>query len=84
MLNNVCHIGEKSNNAAHYTVEQMLEQALDEFQCNKIKGKKAIIVFLDDDNDRYDVKFRNAGLSCSQIIALAEVLKASALKHMGY
>ena len=45
---------------------------------------KAIVLFLDDAQGKYDVGFCPAGLSLSQAVSLVEAAKAVFLREMGY
>lgn len=67
-----------------YSVEDMLEEELKDVKSGGRKATKAVVIYLDDRNSMFDVNYGNAGLSCSQIIALLEVMKAKMLTEMGY
>lgn len=73
-----------SANSTHWSVEQMLSDALREITSGERMATKAIVLFLDDSNESYKVGYHNAGLSASQIISLLEVGKAVMLEEMGY
>lgn len=82
----VVYLGEFSSNADMLTAEQTAQLTLDDL---KKEGRwesmdKVLVIALDDKNGNYDVSFRQCGMSMSDILALLEVLKSVALKHMGY
>ena len=82
---------QKVSNLSHYlrdgsrwTVDQMLADTLSDVREHRKAPTKALVLFLDDSDDKYDVGFVQAGLSMSQAIALIDVAKSVILKEMGY
>lgn len=78
--NNITHISDFTNNALQITPAQLLQRAAVELeqmagnpdgpQCTKM-----LLIMLDDRGNNYNTKVRNSGLSCSQEVALLEVVK---------
>lgn len=76
-------IVEKSESSRSWSIEQALEQTLQEIKSGEIKANKMLIVFLDDRND-YSTHFFNVGMVVSEIISLCEVMKVRCLGIMNY
>lgn len=83
---NVVSLAEATGSAFFSSPEQILEDAKKDLaEGGAWYGReKAMVLSLDDSDGRFEVNYINAGLSCSQMLALAEVLKALALRDMGY
>lgn len=68
------------------TPEMALEEALKDVRGWRAKGEaepeKALIVFLWDEDGRYDTQGINAGMRASEVVALLEVLKARWIEKM--
>lgn len=69
-------LGEATGNNSLIDVEQLLQNALRDYRADPElnKCKRAIIIFLDDD-DCYTTYFMMAKLKLSQAIALLETMK---------
>ena len=48
------------------------------------KGKKLIILALDDTDDEYAISWCQAGMKASEMVALLDVAKSCLLSDMGY
>lgn len=46
--------------------------------------KRVLIVFLDEEDRRYDLNTHSAGFCCSELVTLCEVVKSTAMEQMGY
>jgi hypothetical protein len=77
-------LGNLTNNSKMITPEMMLEDAKKDILNGDIKPNKAIFIYLDTEEDGYDIGWYNANMSCSEILALIEVAKTLFLKEMGY
>ena len=62
----------------------MLADALSSVREKRRTPTKAIVLFLDDTQGKYDVGFCQSGLSLSQAVSLIEAAKATLLREMGY
>ncbi len=65
-----------------WTVEQMLEDALADIRSGSRTANKALVIFLDDENRKYNIGFTMAQLSASQAIALMRVQECEFLRLM--
>ena len=81
---NIAHLSHRCNDATLWSVEQMLTDALSGVREKRRTPTKAIVLFLDDAQGKYDVGFCPAGLSLSQAVSLVEAAKAVFLREMGY
>lgn len=83
----ITNISTKTRSSLSSSPEQILNEALkllesegtSFYQC-----KKMIIIALDDNDGKYDINYKNAGMSCSECIAVVELLKVILKKQMGY
>ena len=66
-----------------WTVEQMLEDSLEDLRTGKRKANKALLIFLDNnEKDNYNTGFSMAHLKASEAIALIRVTEVQFLKLM--
>jgi hypothetical protein len=88
MDDKVTKLADKSNNGFMSTPEDVLNDAIKEYQDAKRgafeKGKKVLVLALDDTDGNFSVNFIQAGMTMSQCIALCEVAKAIFLTEMEY
>lgn len=86
MSADITHIGEIKKDGMLYTPEQTLQSAIDDI--GKFgaleKGKKLIIVCVDETEDCYRVTWYQCGMKMSQCLALCEVAKSKFLEEMDY
>ena len=83
-MNKVSYLSDKTRNGDHWTVQQMLQDALDTPPGPEGNFDKALFVKLDSNNGDYTVGFSQAGMSMSECLALIEVVKTIFLREMGY
>lgn len=69
--------------AKFWSVEQMLEDALDEVRAGKRPGK-AVVVWVDDSAKQFHVGWSQAGLNTHELIAALEIAKVLFLQEMHY
>ena len=74
---------EKSDDANHWAPQDMLKDALKEYEEGR-PHSKALLLMLDESGGKYSISYGNAGLSASQIIALMRVAETIFLREMGY
>ena len=84
MDNKVSYLSHKTAGGSRWSVEQMLADALAEVAEQRTTLTKALVLFLDDIDGRYDVGFRQTGLTMSQALALTHVAQFVLLREMGY
>lgn len=80
----VTMLSDKAKDATRWTVKQMLEDASQSVDNGKYKNNKAIILFVNDDGNAYDVGFHQAGMTMSECIALVDITKSILKREMGY
>lgn len=82
----VVHIGEKSNDNSHYSIEQVLEELLKDIRSgeDKYKFNGMFIALVDRNPGFYDTGYRISNLSASESIALLEVMKVRMLGNMNF
>ena len=82
MSDNVENLFERSGSAKHRSVLDALRSAIADIESGTISPNKLVVLMLDD-RDGYRASFEQAGMSCSEMLALAEVHKAKCLELMG-
>lgn len=68
-------LAEASGDSRHWTIEQMLEDALADIKSGKAKGTRAILLVLNDEGDSYDLVRWACNARPSELIALLESAK---------
>lgn len=83
---NVIYLGDRTDDCRHVSPEIMLRHALHEYETGgkMARFKKAMIVFLDDEDGRFDVRFRAANMHCSSMLAALRCFETRVLSWMGY
>ena len=72
-----------AGDASAGSVLAMLHEATSDVTAGDRKCQKAVLITLDEDEDRYDVAWHNAGMKGSEIIALLEAAKQMIMQQMG-
>ena len=82
----IVNMADKTKDATKWTPIQALNYAVKDIGDNGSleKGKKILIISLDDTDENYDVGFTQAGMTMGECIALCEVAKAIFLTKMNY
>ena len=85
----ITNISEKSRSSMTQSPEYILEQALKEVRSNEPrgafgKGKKMLILMLDDTDMKYEISWYNAGMKMSECISLSELAKSKFKEDMNY
>jgi len=77
-------LGTRLNDARYASPRQILEESLEAIGKEGAfeSGKKCLIICLDDTDDNYWVSTKNAGLKCSEIIALCEHVKDTMMSEI--
>lgn len=84
---NVISLAERTDSAAFATIEQTLESALQDVRDERgafAKGRKCLVIALDDNDGQYRINFVNGGMKMSECVALCEAMKIVALTEMNY
>ena len=82
MSDNVETLFERSGRAKHRSVLDALQSSIAHIESGAVTPTRILVLMLDD-RDGYSVSFEQAGMSCSEMIALAEIHKAKCLELMG-
>lgn len=86
MLKTVTRLDQVAN-TGHRTVKQLLEDELERWNSPEWKDEqrpKAIILYLDDTSEQYQVGFAQANMEMSECVALCDVANAVFKKEMNY
>lgn len=84
---NVVNLGEKSGSAVHWSPIDTLKDAIKSYEDGEFKGKKLLILSLDEgtnDLPNFQIKYLNAGMRCSECIAIMRIAESIFLKEMKY
>ena len=82
-MDKVIKLCEKDDRASSWTVKDALEMALKEIEKESELGKQAIILLLDDSEDRYNIRQITAGIGkSSECLALLDVAKEDVMKAL--
>ncbi len=87
MEDNVINITNKINDATFHTPEMCVKECLknDIGKRGAFKeGKKLFIVCLDDNDEKYNISWNQAGMSMSEILALLDITRTFIKKEMGF
>jgi len=85
-MSNIKSMGEFASNAMMVSPEAALKDALNDIGKNGSfeKGKKLLILCLDDSDDQYQVSWIQAGMKMSECLTLCDIGKTLFLDEMGY
>jgi hypothetical protein len=85
-MNEVISMSEKLNNGAMQSPLQMLQDAIKELESheNLKAAKKCIVLFLNEEDGSYDVRWMQAGMKMSQCVTLCDMAKSRFKEEMGY
>lgn len=83
-MSNVTYLSEKHNNALLDTPLHVLELVKERIETGQMSPTKLIVIGLDDSSGQYDIKWQQAGMTMSQLLALLEITKSIAINEMGY
>lgn len=86
MSENVISLSKHSNNGAMRSPEECLRDCIEDLGRRGAfeKGKKLLVLALDDTEGQFSVSFAQAGMKMSECVALSEVAKAIFLREMNY
>lgn len=83
MKSKIALLSDKSEKAIHSSPERILEIALEDFKSGEIKGRKMVLIFLNDQGENYNISTRMSGLRGTEQISLLEVVKSDIIADMG-
>lgn len=86
MSDKIISMADKANDATFQSPKQALEDALNDTGKEGAlkKGKKVLILAIDDTDGCYDISWYQAGMKMSECLTLCEVSKAKFLEEIGY
>ena len=74
-MSKVISLAERTDDNRKWSLEQMLEETLREVRAGEIRATKAVLIFVDDSEGRYDNGVRSCNISASDTIRLCEITK---------
>jgi hypothetical protein len=83
-MSNITYLADKLDNALLDTPLHALELVKERIETGQQSPTKLIVISLDDSDGLYDVKWQQAGMTMSQLLALLEIVKSIAINEMGY
>ncbi len=83
-MSNVVNLADRLNDGRMASPEQAAADFLARIEAKEIVPTKILCLALNTEDGQYHVSFSQAGMSCSEMIALLEVAKSIFLKEMGY
>ena len=85
-MSEIASLSEYSNNGKMRTPEQALKDTLADIGKRGAfeKGKKILIIGLDESEEQYFISWAQAGMKMSECLALLEVAKGRFLSEMGF
>jgi len=85
MDNKLILLSEETSRGDLRSPADMLSEALDDHTSGEMSDNtKAMVLSLDNQNGEYNVTWYQAGMKCSEMLALLEVAKTKILQEMGY
>ena len=86
MGNDIVKLASKTNNGFMNSIEDALKDALDTVGKEGAfeKGKKILILALDDTEENYSISFIQGGMKMSECVGLCETAKTIFLSEMNY
>jgi hypothetical protein len=72
------------NTGGQEALAAMFQKASQKILSGKWVANKAVILFVDDREGQFSVRFAQAGLKMSQCVTVCEIAKTVFLKEMGY
>lgn len=84
-MEKVTNIGDYANNAKMVSPEMCVKDCLENFIGKKgafKKGKKLLILCLDDDDGLYAMSYMQAGMKVSEMVSMIEIAKNNFISEM--
>jgi len=85
-MSDVISMAEHCNDGMLQSPLQILNEALDNVvnESHSFKGKKMVIIALDDSDDEYNISMIQAGMKNSEMVSLFDIAKGISKEEMGY
>jgi hypothetical protein len=74
-------LAERNNNAKSADLEATLVDALKDVRSGARIANRAVIIFLDDTNGKYDLGFQQCGMSMSEVVALLAIFQYNVIHN---
>lgn len=81
---NVKQLAISANNNQMWSVSDMLSDCINRIENGEYSNKKAILILVDDDDDRFLIDYLQASMRQSEVIAACDIMKTLAKQNMGY
>lgn len=81
---NVSYLAEHADRNDLITPELLCRDAMMDYQRGELTQAKALILFLDDTDGMFDVRFRSAQMKCSEMLAVLRCFEAKLLRMMNH
>lgn len=81
-MTNIVYLATELNDGTKRDPHDMMIDFSDDIVNGKFKGKKMLIIGLDDSEDGYHILWKQAGMRMSEIVALLECAKKTVLSEM--
>lgn len=75
---------DRENDNTLLSPKEMMLDVVADIDAGKLAPTKAIVITLDDADGSYALNWHTCNARCSDMIAMAEVMKAMLLSQMGY
>lgn len=75
-MGKVLKMASHTDDGTKWSVEDMINHALEQHKTKHPNIKKAIVILLDDNDGSYDTAFYQSGMKMSEMTAALEVVKA--------
>lgn len=83
-MGEVVSIGQSWETSERITPEMLLIEILTNIRAGRETSPKCVVIMLDNDEDKFDTRYINAGMRTNEIMAVCEITKQKMLKQMGY
>jgi len=67
-----------------WDVKDMLGEAIECIDRGEYSKKKAIVIFVNDDSNNFEVGYMQSNMRQSEVIAACDIMKTMAKQNMGY
>lgn len=82
MVAEVISLFERTKNGKTRSMEHLFATCVERAGDEKTRPNKVLVLFLNDKNENYELGFEQAGMSCSEMLALLEASKIMMLQKM--
>ncbi len=83
-MNNITYLADIHNNGTLDTPLHVLESVKERIESGQESPTKLVVISLDDSSGLYDIKWQQAGMKMSEMLALLEIAKSVVINEMGY